>query len=155
MIFFGNLFLDQLGELLFQFQRDFLFLLFLSVFIFTHQRVIPVFNHVFCSGFMKQRNYFAPFLAVLVHVFEYCQVFFEGPVSMVLFIVQMVQPSFPAMFWGSKYFLLRGEKHSLGNLIPFSGFLKSKQLQKVLDGVDEESVFLRSPCDSLFVFQQI
>ncbi len=70
-----------------------------AVFLPIHEGVEPVLDHVLSSLFFQYRHQLAPSLAILSHKLENDNVLFRSPASSLLLLVEVVQPSFPAVLW--------------------------------------------------------
>ena len=66
--------------------------------------VIPILDHVFSSSVAEGCLHFGPFLASpLQHILKNNVVFFRLPVPLYFCGVEVVMPSFPAMFRGDEF----------------------------------------------------
>ena len=124
LLFFSVLSIDNL---LFDDFDDFLANMFLSLFftfpLLVNKRIKPIFNHMLSTGLIKNRNNFTPSLPIFQNKFKDTQIFSRTPFSSFLLVVEMIQPSFSAVFWRFKNLEVGIIKNSLSNLIPSSIFL--------------------------------
>lgn len=95
------------------------------------------------SGFIQKRDNLGPSLAILTDIPEDNEILVGRPVSMSFVVVQVVEPSFPAVLRWPEDGPIGDVEHFLGDLVPFPGFLLS-------DDVDEKAVLLLSPSYSFF-----
>lgn len=116
--------LFNVSKLFFKLTNDLLdhvfFFISFVCFHFGNERVEPVFDHVFSSCFFQNRNKFAPSLSILSNIFKDREVFFRGPVSMLFLVIQMIQPSFSAVFRAFEHLEVGSIEVISGHIVPFS-----------------------------------
>jgi hypothetical protein len=79
-----------LWELAIDFVGDVFLFEFFVGFGFAEQRIITIFDHMFCTGLVEKRDNSWPFLAVLADILENDEILCFGPVAMLLVLVQVV-----------------------------------------------------------------
>jgi hypothetical protein len=108
------------------FLNDLFFLFFLVVSSeFGNERVVSVLDHVFCASVVENRNQLRPFLSKFDHKIEDNKIFLRSPVSMLLVLIQMIQPSLSAVLSTLESFKVGGKEDISGHFIPlafFTGF---------------------------------
>lgn len=127
---------------------EMLFSFFFALALLVDQRVVAILDHVLSARIFEDWHDFAPMLPVLHHIFEDAEIFLGRPFSSFLLVVEVVQPSFPAVLGRLEDLEFRVVKDMLGDLIPLAAVL-------LLDGLDELLVLLLSPRDFLLQFDHV
>lgn len=140
----GDLFLQELNDPV----PEVLFSFFFALALLVDEGVVSVLDHVLGAGILEDGHDLAPMLPVLHHVFEDAEVFLRRPLSPLLLVVEVVEPSFPAVLGRLEDLEVGVVKDVLGDLIPLAAVL-------LPDGLDELLVLLLSPRDFPLQFDHV
>ena len=115
---------------------------------FSYEGIVSILDHMLSSSVVEDRNQLRPFLSYFGNKIKNNQVFLRAPVTVFLFLIQMIKPSFTAMFGTFEYFKVWFEENVSRNLIPFSLF-------RYLNCFSEDSIFFRCPNDFTIWLQHV
>ena len=95
---------------------------------------------------IENLDQFCPFLPLVSYVFKHFEAFWDFPRTLYFFWVEMVVPSFSALFGSPKIFFFRNFKQFFWNFIPFQFILFfSTYMNKLLDYFFKQSILIFDP----------
>lgn len=106
--------------------------------LLVDEGVVAVLDHMFCASLFEDWHQFAPAFPILQHEFEDLHVFVRSPESSLLLVVEVIEPTFAAMFGRFEDGAVGVIEEVLSNIVPSIALL-------LLDCLNKPFVFLPGP----------